>query len=77
LILERRDRYEARFRSVIAGGMADREFGSSDPTIASLFLLTALNGIADWYRPDGRLPATRIADDFADLAVSSLAVVRR
>jgi TetR/AcrR family transcriptional regulator, cholesterol catabolism regulator len=72
LILERRDRYEDRFRTLIADGIAGGDFGPVDPATASLFLLTALNGVVDWYRPNGRLPATRIADAFADLAVRSL-----
>jgi AcrR family transcriptional regulator len=71
-ILERRDRYEDRFRTLIADGIAAGDFSPVDPATASLFLLTALNGVVDWYRPDGRLPATRIADDYADLAVGSL-----
>ena len=30
-------------------------------------ILSALNGIATWYRPDGRLTAEQIADQHADL----------
>jgi hypothetical protein len=72
-ILERRDRYEARLRLVIADGVATGDLAPVDPAAASLFLLTALNGVVDWYRPDGRLTAGAIADEFADLAVRSLA----
>ena len=46
--------------------------GLSDADLAATFLLTALNGIATWYRPDGRLSADRIADHFVDLALRSL-----
>jgi AcrR family transcriptional regulator len=72
-ILERRDRYEARLRLVIADGVATGDLAPVDPAAASLFLLTALNGVVDWYRPDGRLAAGAIADEFAALAVRSLA----
>jgi AcrR family transcriptional regulator len=68
----RRDEYESRFRSVIAEGMAIGAFAAVDPTLAATFLLTALNGIATWYRPDGRLSADRIADHYVDLALRSL-----
>jgi len=31
-----------------------------------------LNGIATWYRPDGRLSADRIADHYVDLSLRAL-----
>jgi TetR/AcrR family transcriptional regulator, cholesterol catabolism regulator len=71
-ILARRDGYEARFRDVIVEGMATGDFGSTDPGLAATFILTALNGLATWYRPEGRLTAQRIADHYADLAVRTL-----
>jgi AcrR family transcriptional regulator len=68
----RRDAYEARFRALIVEGIACRAFASVDPAMASAFLLTALNGIATWYRPEGRLSAARVADEFSGLAIRSL-----
>jgi AcrR family transcriptional regulator len=71
-IRKRRDRYEQRFRSLIADGVASRAFGRVDPALAATFVLTALNGIPIWYRPEGRLSVDRIADDFAELAVRTV-----
>jgi AcrR family transcriptional regulator len=71
-ILQRRDAYEARFREVIVGGMATGDFGSTDPGLAATFILTALNGLATWYRPDGRLKPDRIADHYAELALRTV-----
>jgi TetR/AcrR family transcriptional regulator, cholesterol catabolism regulator len=71
-ILARRDAYETRFRTLITEGMAAGDFTSTDPAVAASFLLTALNGIAGWYRPGGRLTADRIADHYADLSVRAL-----
>jgi TetR/AcrR family transcriptional regulator, cholesterol catabolism regulator len=71
-IAARRDAYEARFRATIRDGIAVGAFASSDPALAATFILTALNGIATWYRPDGRLSADRIADHYVDLALRSL-----
>ena len=76
-ILERRDAYEERFRTVIRDGMADGTFAITDPALAATFLLSALNGVAGWYRPDGRLTADRIADHFVDLAVRALTEAHR
>jgi hypothetical protein len=47
-------------------------FRSTDPALAAAFLLTALNGIASWYRTDGRLSPDRIADHYVELALGAL-----
>ena len=71
-ISARRDAYERRLRDLISGGLAVGAFAAVDPAVAATFLLTALNGIATWYRPDGRLSADRIADHYVELALRSL-----
>ncbi len=71
-ISERRDRYETRFRDVIGDGIAVGSFRPTDPAIAATFILTALNGIATWFRADGRLSPDRIADHYVELALRSL-----
>jgi TetR/AcrR family transcriptional regulator, cholesterol catabolism regulator len=71
-IAQRRDAYESRFRAVIDDGTAVGAFRPTDTAIAATFILTALNGIATWYRPGGRLSADRIADNYIDLALRSL-----
>ena len=71
-IAQRRDAYETRFRAVIDDGTAVGAFQPTDSALAATFILTALNGIATWYRPDGRLSADRIADHYVDLALRSL-----
>jgi TetR/AcrR family transcriptional regulator, cholesterol catabolism regulator len=71
-IAARRDAYEARFRETIADGVAIGAFRATDPAIGATFILTALNGIATWFRPDGRLSPDRIADHYVELALRSL-----
>lgn len=71
-ILERRDAYEARFRAVIGDGIATGDFTMTDPAISATFVLTALNGVATWYQPDGRLGADRIAEHLIDLTLRTL-----
>jgi TetR/AcrR family transcriptional regulator, cholesterol catabolism regulator len=72
VVLERRDAYEARFRRRIADGIAIGAFAMVDPAIASTVLLTALNGVATWFDPAGRLPAGRVADHLVDLSLRML-----
>lgn len=76
VVAERRDAYEGRFRRIIEDGMATGEFTLTDPAIAAAFILTALNGVATWYRAEGRLTPERIADHFVDLAVRALTEAR-
>ena len=71
-ILARRDIYEARFRDAIADGIAIGDFAMTDAAVAAAYLLTALNGIATWYSPNGRLSPGRIADHYVDLALRTL-----
>ena len=71
-IARRRDAYEGRLRTLIVDGIALGAFRSTDPVVAAAFLLSALNGIAAWYREDGRLTADRIADHYVDLALRSV-----
>jgi AcrR family transcriptional regulator len=66
-ILERRDAYESRFRRRIVDGIAVGAFGITDPAVASTVILTALNGIATWYDPGGRLTPERVADHLVGL----------
>jgi TetR/AcrR family transcriptional regulator, cholesterol catabolism regulator len=72
-ILARRDAYEARFRHLIAEGIAVGAFGITDPAVAATVILTALNGVATWYTSGGRLTADRIADHLVGLVGRMLA----
>lgn len=68
-ILARRDAYEARFRRRIEDGIAVGAFAMTDPGVATSTVLSALNGVAGWYDPSGRLPAIRIADHLVELSL--------
>jgi len=71
-VLARRDAYERRFRELIEAGIATGDFEMTDPALAATAVLSTLNGIPGWYRPEGRLPAGRIADHFVDLTLRML-----
>jgi AcrR family transcriptional regulator len=71
-IARRRDAYEARFRAAIADGIEAGAFGPVDPALTAAYILTALNGLVAWYRPDGRLSARDIADAYADLTLRAV-----
>ncbi|MGH2466693.1 MAG: TetR/AcrR family transcriptional regulator [Candidatus Limnocylindrales bacterium] len=72
-MLARRDAYEATVRGLIAEGVADGAFRPVDPTLTAAGLLSALNGIAAWYRADGPAGPAVIAEAYADLFLLGLA----
>ena len=71
-IAARRDAYEALFRDVIAEGSANGEFRGVDARLTAMAILSALNGIATWFSPDGDLTPDQIADQHADLFIHAL-----
>lgn len=71
-VLALRDGYEALFRETIAAGVANGEFAQRDPRLATIFVLTALNGIPGWFRADGDQRAEEIADELATLVINGL-----
>lgn len=68
-----RDGYEALFRKVLSAGNADGTLEVPDVPLASRTILSALNGLPDWYRdrPDGEAPAD-IARKISHYVVSGL-----
>lgn len=76
-IARRRDAYEARFRSIIVDGVAADTFGPVEPAVTAAFILTALNGLVAWYRPDGRIDPADLADAYADLILRAVTGVPR
>jgi TetR/AcrR family transcriptional regulator, cholesterol catabolism regulator len=71
-IAAQRDEYEGLFRATIADGIAAGDFASADLKIAATLILSALNGIPVWYRPEGVLSAEEIAARYADLLLAGL-----
>ena len=68
----RRDSYERLFRDVIADGARAGDFADVDPNLTAMAILSSLNGIATWFRPNGGHTATQIADRYADLFIRAL-----
>ena len=61
-IVEMRDDYEAAYRSAIERGLGEGSIAAGvDPGITAIFVLSVLNALIRWYRPDGG----RDADDIA------------
>lgn len=68
----RRDAYEQLWRDLIRQGVDAGVFRCADAGLASRALLGVMNWTITWYRPEGPLPATEIARQFADLFLHGL-----
>ena len=74
---------EMHANSELMGVLPEREWIMRAPTLkrklalTAMIILSALNGIATWYRPDGSLNAVAIADRHADLFLRALTLATR
>jgi AcrR family transcriptional regulator len=71
-VRRRRDEYEGLLRGLIAAGVADGSFAPVDPKFAGLLVLSAVNGVYQWYRPGGALDPEQIAAHLTDLILNGL-----
>lgn len=69
-----RDKFERGVRKIIDQGIASGEFRKIDARIAGFAILGSINWMPKWYRPDGKLPASKLADGFADFFMHALGV---
>jgi len=65
-------RYDAAFRKQIASGIADGSIKECDPKLTTFIITGALNGIGNWYRPDGGMSIEAIADAFVQRLTEGL-----
>ena len=74
-ILDARDSYELSFRQVLEGGVADGTFRKDlDPAIAGILLLSVLNSVDRWYRPEGRLDRADLVDAILAFTLDGIAI---
>jgi TetR/AcrR family transcriptional regulator, cholesterol catabolism regulator len=67
-----RDAYESAVRAIVRAGVDRGEFEQVDERLATLQVLSMLNWSYQWYRADGTLTASEIADRFFDLVMCGL-----
>lgn len=68
----RRDEYERLFRGLVEQAMRERFIGASSAASATLFILSALNWVSVWYRPDGPMSGEDVGTMLADYLFEGL-----
>lgn len=70
--LSLRDKYEARFRGIIKAGIESGEFTVPDEKFAALTILSGLNWIHTWYKPEGKMTPAEIAHNLSLMLLMGL-----
>jgi AcrR family transcriptional regulator len=72
-VVEMRDRYERAYRTVLERGRTAGEFPRvADPRLAAIFILSILNSVDRWYRPDGGVTPEELAADIHRFVLDGL-----
>ncbi len=72
--VQQRDTLEALYRDVVQAGIDTGDFRAVDVGLFVKTLFGALNWVSVWYRADGRLSSTQIADAIAATFLAALGV---
>ena len=67
-----RDKFEALWRNVLADGVRSKKFVCEDISTATRAILGIMNWTITWYRPNGALTISQIADQYSNLLLNGL-----
>lgn len=67
-----RDEYSARVIEIIRRGVQSGAFEAVDPRLTALQVFGMCNWSWTWFKPEGRWPASRIADEFCRTLIGGL-----
>lgn len=69
-----RRQYEDGLETILRQGVASGLFDVPDPKIATMAVISMLNGVGTWYRPGGRLSLAGVEKVYWDMVRKSVAV---
>jgi AcrR family transcriptional regulator len=72
-VIAARDGYEQAFRDVVANGVGEGSFRPDvDAKMSSIYILSVLNALERWYRPDGELDRDALTASLVEFVESGL-----
>jgi AcrR family transcriptional regulator len=71
-IVAGRNRFDRRFRALVAKGIEDGSIRKVDPKLTVFFFMGSVNWMTRWFRPDGAFSGQEMADRFADYLRESI-----
>lgn len=67
-----RDNYENEFRQILENGENEGIFNEVNNKFAVLTILSSLNWVVEWYKPDGDMTPAQIADKLTEFVLTGL-----
>lgn len=67
-----RDKYEKEFTVILKNGEDENLFKAVDKKFAVLNILSSLNWIVEWYKPEGEMTPSQIAEKLSDFVLMGL-----
>jgi hypothetical protein len=67
-----RTHYEDWFRKIIIDGMQQKKLREVDQKFTILTILSSINFISNWYKPDGKMSADEIGERLSKLFIEGL-----
>jgi len=68
----RRDDYEGLIRGLVHNGIQEGELADMDEKFATMLILSSMNWIHQWYRPDGPMTPQEIARKLTEMLLNGL-----
>lgn len=70
--IQMRDDYEKKFMVILQNGEDENLFKEVDKKFAVLNILSSVNWITEWYKPEGRMTPQQIAEKLCDFVLMGL-----
>lgn len=67
-----RDKYEQGFKQIVEEGKSEGQFQEIDTKFAVLTILSSLNWVLEWYKPNGTMSAEQIAKQLYNFVLLGL-----
>ncbi|MEM6595142.1 MAG: TetR/AcrR family transcriptional regulator [Pseudomonadota bacterium] len=72
---EMRRIYERELEEIIRAGHASGAFEAPDSKLSTLVIISILNGVLAWYRPDGRVPLGEVEAHYVSVVKKALSAL--
>ncbi len=70
--IDLRDRYENEFMQILENGESEGLFNDVNNKFATLTILSSLNWVVEWYRPNGAMSPNQISEKLTEFILSGL-----
>jgi len=64
--------YEEKFINIINQSIISKDFKKTDNKFTAMIILSALNGIHQWYKPEGPLSPEEVGEQLAELLIGGI-----